>query len=261
MTFLNIFSFWRTVQHRFVMTAFLVLIATSAHASERVLVSVPPLFSLVSILLEGVDTPGLLFRDEASMKSPDLSPENIKRINQADMVIWAGAQFETNLAAHSFKNPHLSAKDLTVTETIPTFTTLKKGDRFLHANPHDMRFWLDPRLTKAAIARMSTKLVTLYPDQYEYILENEAALRKLLMEMETSMRQSLKSEQGVPLNVPDSDVLYLAWRYNLKVPKCPEAAKKLDGFQFEFGTEHYFTMMLQLLKDLKRCQNVAPSQS
>lgn len=232
----------------------LLIFSSTANASERVLVSVPPLFSLASILLDGVDKPGLLFPSKEEMTAPSLSPENITRILQADMVIIAGEQFESNIASYVLNNPTLSQKNLTITDSIPTFTTLKKGDQLLFDNPHDMRFWLDPRLAIQAIARMSIRLVTVYPDHYERILDNEAALRKLIKKMEASMRSNLESAEGVPLDVPDSDILYLAWRYNLKVPNCPEAAKKLDGYQFKFGQELYFDMMMQILKDLKACQ-------
>ncbi len=231
-----------------------------ASANERVLVSVPPLFSLASILLEGVDQPGLLFPSAEEMTASSLSTDNQQRIHQADIVIWAGEQFESNIAAFTLINPALSAKNLTITDSIPTFTTLKKGDRLLFDNPHDLRFWLDPRLTIQAIARMSTKLVTLYSDDYERILENEERLRNMIRKMEANMRSNLESSGQAPLEVPDSDILYLAWRYNLKVPNCPEAAKKMDGFQFEFGSDLYFDMMLQILKDLKRCQKIPEQQ-
>jgi len=236
--------------------------STTSFANEKILVTVPPLYSLAASLLEGVDTPGLLFATETEMKANTLSSDHLKRIQKSSMVVWSGPQFETNLVSYLLQNPSFSKKSLTITETIPTFTKPDQKKEFLHANPHDMRFWLDPRLTILALKRMSTKMVTLYPDNFERILDNEAKLRDMIKKMEKNMQSSLENNNlDVPLEVPDSDILYLAWRYNLKVPKCPEAAKKQDGFQVEFGTELYFNMMLDILKELKKCQGMPDLQS
>jgi len=174
----------------FVAVLSLFLSLSEARASERVVVSVPPLHTLVSYLLAGVDQPELLFTDPSQTQ-----------------------------------------------ETVPMPTALSKI-----------------QAAKVAVGRIAPNLTRLYPDHVEQILDNEIALKKRLTDMEHHFRQVLGTPHCVPLNVPESDVLYLAWRFNLAAPNCPGAAQKIEGFDGSPGAKDYFKMMDAILSDLKACQ-------
>lgn len=228
----------------------------TAHATEQknILVSVPALHSLVSDLMAGVATPGLLFAHADDLNNPQLSNDQKNKIDRADMMIWVGPKYESNLIPLRLSHPELVRKELTLSDNIPLFH--KPIAQAAHNADYfgDMKFWLDPRLAKMAVRRMSAMLVTQFPDNYEHILDNEITLIAKLKKLESKMHQVLKSDKSVPINVPKSDVLYLAWRFNLEAPNCAQAATKLQGFDRTSGPDQYFTMMDDILEDLRVCQ-------
>lgn len=227
---------------------------SEASASERVVVSVPPLHSLVSYLLAGVDQPALLFTNPA--QNQDIVPLHtaLAKIQAAKMVVWVGPTYEKSLAGLRTIDPATTQKGLTLSATMPLLGAPDAQHPSRSKGVQDMRFWIDPRLAKVAVSRIAPNLVRIYPDHVEQILDNEIALKKRLTEMEHHFRHVLGTPVGVPLNVPESDVLYLAWRFNLAAPNCPSAAQKLEGFDGTLGAKDYFTMMDAILSDLKACQ-------
>ncbi len=229
--------------------------AATAQAASPVTVSVPPLHSLVSLLLQNVDTPGLLFDSAAAKNLDQMAEADRDAIAAAKMVVWVGPTYEPNLADLRGIDPAVSLKGLTVTATVPLLGAPDRQNPDRSAGVQDMRFWLDPRLAKVAVGRIAPNLVRIYPNQADRILGNEIVLKKRLTALEHRFRKSLESLPGVPLHVPESDVLYLAWRFNLNAPNCPAAAAKSEGFHLTPGTGLYFRMMDGILGDLKRCQN------
>jgi len=221
---------------------------------------VPPLHSLVAFLLSGVDTPALLYNSPEALSRHELNAHEAQKVDTAAMVIWGGPSYEKALAGKRLLDPLAGLKGLTLSSVTPllSFPDPEKVDRSL--NVRDMRFWLDPRLAKIAVGRIAPQLVRLYPDSYERIMENEIVLKQRLMETEHHMQHALGNDRSVPLHVPQSDVLYLAWRFNLTVPHCAAAARHAEGFGQSNGPELYFTMMKQVENDLLTCQNQIASK-
>lgn len=228
--------------------------AANDGATGRVAVSVPALHSLVSHLLAGVDSPDLLFADIAAKNALVPDTQGRTKIDTAKMVIWVGPEHEPALAGLRTIDPAASTKGLTLTTSTPLLSLpgTTHGERV--TGIQDQRFWLDPRLAKVAVGRIAPNLVRLYPDHVERIMDNEIALKKRLKMMEHHFRHTLGTPVGVPLTVPESDVLYLAWRFNLAVPNCPAGAKTVTSFKHAPGQDYYFNMMETVLADLKACQ-------
>ncbi|WP_084004855.1 metal ABC transporter solute-binding protein, Zn/Mn family [Magnetovibrio blakemorei] len=232
----------------------LFLSLSEARASDRVVVSVPPLHSLVSYLLAGVDQPALLFTDPSHNQETVPMPTALSKIHAAKMVVWVGPTYEKPLAGLFSIDPATTLKGLTLSSSLPLLGAPDAQHPSRSNGVQDMRFWLDPRLAKVAVSRIAPNLTRVYPDHVELILDNEIALKKRLTDMEHQFRHVLGTPHGVPLNVPESDVLYLAWRFNLATPTCPDAAQKIEGFDGTPGAKDYFKMMDAILSDLKACQ-------
>jgi len=90
-------SLWLTV-------AALVLAAGGASPSSavaappRVAVSIGPLHSLASAVMEGLGEPYLLIRGANSPHTYTLTPADARALSEADIVVWIGAGLETSLA-------------------------------------------------------------------------------------------------------------------------------------------------------------------
>lgn len=67
-------------------------------APPKVEVSIPPLHSLVSQVMQDIGTPGLLIPAGASPHNASLKPSQMRRISQADIVFWIGPDLESTLA-------------------------------------------------------------------------------------------------------------------------------------------------------------------
>jgi zinc transport system substrate-binding protein len=232
-----------------------VFVATPATAAEKVIVSTPPLHSLVSSLLEGVDTPGLLYRYEEDVRLKQVSFEELARLEGAELVIWVGREYEQALDTIVGLDRSLASKGLTLSKTVPLHAIPDPAVLDRPTDRHDMRFWLDPKLAAMAVRRIAPALVKVYPEQVDRILDNEIDLVARIGELAGSMRQALDSKPGVPLHYTQSDVLYLARRFNLPFSHCAEAARRSEGFLDAPGSEHYFNMMRQLVGDLKVCRS------
>lgn len=229
-------------------------LASPSLASDRVAVSSAPLHSLVSSLLAGVDEPSLLFTTQRERQGIVPIHTQLAKIDAAKMVVWVGPTYEPALAGFRAIDPAVSLKGLTLAKTMPLLGHPDPAHPERADGSFDMQFWLDPRLAKVAVGRIAPQLVRLYPDQVERILDNEIELKARLMAMEHHFRHALGSAVGVPLSVPDTDILYLAWRFNLQTPTCPAAAATVENHTATPGAELYFQMMDAVLADLAACQ-------
>ena len=85
---------FRALSLSFLLAAFLALPAPAAPPPD-VVVTVKPLHSLVSGVMQGVAAPYLLVRGAANPHAFALRPSDAKALAGATLVIWAGAPVET----------------------------------------------------------------------------------------------------------------------------------------------------------------------
>lgn len=80
-------------------SAFMTVLSGAAFAAERegVVVSIKPLHSLVSAVMQGVGEPKLIVQGVGSEHSYNLKPSDAKAIEGAKVIFWAGPSMETFL--------------------------------------------------------------------------------------------------------------------------------------------------------------------
>ena len=80
-------------------SAFMTVVSGAAFAAERegVVVSIKPLHSLVSAVMQGVGEPKLIVQGAGSEHSYNLKPSDAKAIEGAKVIFWAGPSMETFL--------------------------------------------------------------------------------------------------------------------------------------------------------------------
>ena len=69
----------------------------SVEAVPKVVVSIKPLHSLVSGVMEGVGEPSLLLEGNASVHIYSMRPSEVSMLQQAEVFFWVGPQLETFL--------------------------------------------------------------------------------------------------------------------------------------------------------------------
>lgn len=236
--------------------AFSLLIVTAPAQAEsaKVVVSLPALHSLVSSLLKNVATPQLLMPDHLDTHLVDLSAQQIQILRQADLVIWSGPALEGAIAETQLIMPDLAARSLTLSRHVPLITPAIAGTD-QPETAKDLRFWLDPRLTHHALHTLAPALVRLFPDASDTILDNEIALMAEVHHVEHSMRAALGTEDGTPVHLGNSDLVYLQWRFNLPVNACDKSTFDPMGFKLAAGPGLYTRMMDDARVALSACMD------
>ena len=75
----------------------LLAFSTLAKADLKVVTSIKPIHSLVSYIMDGVDSPGLIVDGYNSPHSFQLKPSHAKMLEQADIIFWIGEDLENFL--------------------------------------------------------------------------------------------------------------------------------------------------------------------
>lgn len=88
-------------------------ISTPLFSAPNVVVSIAPLHSLISGVMEGVGAPELLYATDQSPHTQPLKPSSVRKIYNANLLVWVGPEFEQAMA-----NVVNQAKDKTLILTL-----------------------------------------------------------------------------------------------------------------------------------------------
>lgn len=191
---------------RFIYLLFLMATITQAGAKEirRIVVTIKPIHSLVSSIMEGVDAPEveLLLQDNQSPHTHQLRPSEAQKLDTADVVIWVGDVYEMGLAKR-IKFLASRAELITITElpgiqlypnrTFDESSLCAKNccnhchqgeeehdDHHHDHTTNDGHLWLAPNNAKAIVVALTQKLMTLDPKHAgDYKLNSEKTLAKI----------------------------------------------------------------------------------
>ena len=75
----------------------ILIFISSAEAEPKVVVSIKPIHSLVSYVMDGVGRPSLLVDGSASPHTFQLKPSHATMLQEADVVFWIGEDLESFL--------------------------------------------------------------------------------------------------------------------------------------------------------------------
>ena len=159
-------------------------------AEPQVLVSLPPLHSLVTKLLQGVATPQLLMTKDVAGHVVDLSgarDSGSEKRRSGDLGWtgkWKAPSPRPNWSCRTYRS-----KPLTLSKSIPFpgLASAKNPDR--PTGERDPRFWLDPRLVHMALHVIAPGPgATSIPRRSTPSFDNEIALMNEVHHVEHSIR-------------------------------------------------------------------------
>lgn len=148
-------------------------------ANAAVVASLKPLGFIASAIADGVTETEILLPDGASEHDYSLRPSDVKRLQDADLVVWIGPQMEAFMEK-SVKNIPES-KQVTIAQLSSVKPLLMKGgddddDGHDHDPAHDekgddhhqhgdynMHLWLSPEIARSSAVAIHEKLVELMP--------------------------------------------------------------------------------------------------
>ena len=241
------------------LASMLLLLSQYVVAAPKVIVSIPPLHSLVAGVMDGVGSPVLL--GDSDNQSSTLSLTNKLHLVTADMVVWVGPGYEKALA-QTVENelPALKPNMFALSHFLPLLPKggidLDKVNDPENRQAHrDLVFWMDPKLAVMAVRRITLKLSKLDPDNLETYLDNEINVVTRIKKMAHEMSSSLAPLRG-SLTKQDQIPAYLAWRFGLLERIERDSSQvAFDHSKSSFQCEHLRHVNLQqekyLIADVK----------
>ena len=152
--------------------------ATQA-ADAAVVASLKPVGFIASAIADGVTETEVLLPDGASEHDYSLRPSDVKRLQNADLVVWVGPEMEAFMQKPVSKLPE--AKQVTIAQLNDVKPLLMKGaddddddhghndagseksDEHHHHGDYNMHLWLSPEIARASAVAIHEKLVELMP--------------------------------------------------------------------------------------------------
>ncbi|WES70673.1 zinc ABC transporter substrate-binding protein ZnuA [Superficieibacter sp. HKU1] len=153
--------------------------SAAQRADAAVVASIKPLGFIASAIADGVTDTQVLLPDGASEHDYSLRPSDVKRLQNADLVVWIGPDMEAFMTKSVKGTPE--AKKVTIAELAKVKPLLQKGsdddgdehdhdhddgensDHHHHHGDYNMHLWLSPEIAQASAVAIHEKLVELMP--------------------------------------------------------------------------------------------------
>ncbi len=238
-------------------------LTASGDEKPRVVVSIPPIHSLVAGVLEGVGEPTLLVSGGASPHSYSLRPSQARALNAAHLVVRVSEQME-NFLERPIENLAGKAKVITLSE-VEGMTLYEPregglweehdhedepahGDEKHHEHGKDTEkheehaheasdphLWLDPQNAKRIVNVVSMTLQKTYPEHAKAFRANAEMLASRLNSLDRDLQAATQPLRGKPYIVFHDAYRYFDERYNLSPagaitisPDRPTGARRLS---------------------------------
>ena len=163
-----------------------------------IVVSIEPLYEVVSTLSHGVVKPEVIYLNFNDINQP-LSTRQQETLLSADIIIRVGRGFEPRLDDFLIQQGKaLQNKTITLSRYIPLLEkeNIRTDDQYLlftdRQASSDLRFWMDPRLLRMLTDFIAPTLATMDPVHLEEYLDNEIVLRAQLKKVENKMMTLFK---------------------------------------------------------------------
>ena len=213
-----------------VMIIFSVPAWSSPPVAPQVVVSIKPIHSLVSGVMQGVAEPLLLIKGGGSPHGYTLRPSEARALSRADLIVWIGPQLEgflqKPLSTLGRNARQLELVDTLKSQLLPLRENGNWGAHNHHAeavgeedsdhhgdiNPH---LWLNPLLAKKIVAQTASALVKLDPVHQQQYLKNAEQIEARLNRLHQRLLEKLAPVKTVPYVVFHDAYQYFEASYGL----------------------------------------------
>lgn len=149
-------------------------------AAPRVVTSIAPLHEIVSAIMRGIAEPQLIIENHNSLHHFAFKPSHMRRLQQADLVIWIDRHFEAGFNR--------------IEEILPATTRGLELMPALGIDNSDGHFWYSPKLLQKSIAILVQTLAELDPENQPGYQQNAQALVEAVTAWRERIRQRWQAE-------------------------------------------------------------------
>ena len=175
----------------------------------RVVVTSPPLHSLVAGIMGEQAVPELLFKTQASHHHAALKPSQLRQLAGADLLVWFGAQIERPIDVVLQKKvvdvAHWNAQQCAEQRLLPVSPDQPDID------PHG---WLDVDNARCYVAELVERLSAVDPSHQHHYQANGLLLSERLDRLDDQLAKQLQPTSGNYMGYHNS-FRYLLSRYGL----------------------------------------------
>ncbi len=166
-------------------TALLLLLlclqCATALAAPRVVTSIAPLQEITAAIMTGIASPELIITGQASMHHFAFRPSHMRRLQEADLVIWIDRHFEAGFNR--------------VAEILPATTSQLEILPALGLDSTDGHIWYSPLLLQQSIDIIATRLTRLDPEHRAGYHDNASLLAAEVADWRAATQAWLQDHQ------------------------------------------------------------------
>ena len=200
--------------------------SVGAQSTLNVVVSIKPIHSIVSILMDGIASPKLLLNSSDSAHTFHLKPSQIRMLSKSDLVITISDDFETGLRKalkNITKDSHFKVSSLNKLnilksrgEEIYEVNEEEEGNHADHTN--DLHLWLDVDNMQLISQHISNLLIELDPANEITYSENFNKVNSELNKLKIELQHQLEPFLSTRFVIFADTLQYFENSLNLKRP-------------------------------------------
>ena len=197
---------------------FISISAVSAQLAPNVVVSIRPIHSIVSALMDGVSEPKLLLDSNESAHTFHLKPSQLNMLSKADLVITIGDRFEKGLSKGL---RHIDEKSFLPVSEINNLLIYnsRNQDGIIETEGHkDLHIWLDVDNVQIIAQHISERLIELDPGNTSNYKANFSELESKLNQLNEVLQLRLEPLKSAPFAVFSDKLQYLEKKFEMQRP-------------------------------------------
>ncbi|MFR0653447.1 zinc ABC transporter substrate-binding protein ZnuA [Pantoea sp. SIMBA_079] len=257
----------------FTLSAATLLSSLALPAHSAVVASIKPLGFIAAAISEGITPVEVLLPDGASEHDYSLRPSDVKRIKNADLVIWIGPEMEAFLTKPAAALP--ASKNLEIAALPAVKSQLIRGgeDEDEHEEGHasdkseeqdsshthhhhgeyNMHLWMSPKIAQESAVAIHGKLLELMP-------ESKAKLDANLQQFEAALAETDKhiGAQLAPVRNKGYFVFHDAYSYFEKHYGLSPAGHFTVNPEIQPGAQRLHQIRTQLVEQKAVCVFAEP---
>lgn len=201
---------------------------TAQAEAPRVMASIAPLAGIAAAVMEGVGTPAVLVKGNASPHTYQLSPSDAAALSQAQLVVWVGAGLENflerPLATLADKAEILEVLKTDGLETLPTraggLWEEEADEHHEHEHEHDHgatdpHLWLAPNNAAKIAALIGERLAALDSEHADTYRTNVRRFTEHMLVLDRDLTTRLAPVKTRPFIVFHDAYQYFEHHYGL----------------------------------------------
>ena len=193
-----------------------------AQSTPNVVVSIKPIHSIVSALMEGVSIPQLLLESSDSAHTFHLKPSQLSLLSNADLVITIGDGFETGLKktlGNIKVGAHVIASEIDGLHLYhfrnADTNEMDKDEKDKHTD-NDLHLWLDINNMQKTAQYISEQLIKIDPNNINTYETNLIKIHSRLNKLKSELQQQLEPFRSERYAIYSDTLQYFEKSFNFQ---------------------------------------------